>query len=133
MQLKNTMKKILNTLPEFYFMGMGLFWAIESYFASGAVNYIALLATWLLFLQVIYKNRIIGLIYGLAFGTFSGYMLLATISEFAKFETITSQALQLISAGSVLFGCGLAMAGIMVYKFATAKAKYDESVLTVTY
>lgn len=127
------MKKILNTLPEFYFMGMGLFWAIETYFSSGSVNYIALLATWLLFLQVIYKNRVIGLIYGLAFGAFSGYMLLATISEFMEFETITFQALQLISVGSVLFGGAVAMAGIMVYKFATAKVKYDESVLTVTY
>lgn len=127
------MKKILNTLPEFYFMGMGLFWAIESYFASGNVSYVALLATWLLFLQVIYKNRIIGLLYGFAFGLFSVYMLLATISEFREFETVTSRAVQLITVGSVLFGGATAMAAIMVHKFATAKVKYEETVLTVTY
>ncbi|AWH85265.1 hypothetical protein HYN59_09105 [Flavobacterium album] len=128
------MKKLLKFIPEIYFMGLGIFWVAENYFASGTLNYIALLLVWLLFLQFFYKNRILGLIYGVLLGFTSAFMILAVNSEVGGFETFTEQALQLQLVGWGVFGTGLIMAGTMVYKFATVKVNYDEeSVLTVTY
>jgi hypothetical protein len=122
------MKKTFNSIPELYFMGMGLFWAAENYFTSGTVNYFALLVTWLLFLQIIYKNRFIGLVYGVILTLFSAYMVLAVVSEFSE-----AKAFELIVVGGTLFATGVYMGALMVYKFAKAEAAYDESVLTVTY
>lgn len=128
------MKKLLKLLPEIYFMGVGIFWAAENYFASGTLNYIALLIVWLLFLQLFYKNRILGLTYGVALGFVSAFMILAVNSEVGDFETITAEALKLQLVGWGIFGAGIIMAGAMLYKFATVKVNYDEeSVLTVTY
>lgn len=126
------MRKTFGTLPELFFMGIGMFWIAESYFTFGNVNYFALLVTWLLFLQFFYKNRLAGLVYGIAFGSFSVYMLLAIISGY--YESVSALFITkstVLSAG--LFAIGIIMALAMVYKYVTAKASYDESVLTVTY
>ena len=126
------MKKILNTAPELYFISAGVFWTAEGFFSSGSINYIALLLTWLIFLQVLYKNRVAGIIYGLALTLGSAWMLMAVLSEFYQMAP-GSKALQLIVAGTGLFGLGTVMAVAMLYKYIKAKVNYDESVLTVTY
>lgn len=126
------MRKTFGALPELFFMGIGMFWIAESYFTLGSVNYFAMLITWLLFLQLFYKNRIAGLVYGIAFGSFSVYMLLTIITGYYESVTpfsITDSAIM----GAGLFATGIVMAVAMVYKYVTAKAGYDESVLTVTY
>ena len=126
------MKKFFNTAPELYFISAGVFWTAEGMFSSGSINYIALLVTWLLFLQVLYKNRVAGIIYGLALTLGSAWMLMAVLSEFYQMAP-GSKALQLIVAGTGLFGLGSVMAVAMLYKYIKAKVNYDESVLTVTY
>lgn len=126
------MKKIFNTAPELYFISAGVFWTAEGFFSNGSINYIALLVTWLLFLQVLYKNRVAGIIYGLALTLGSAWMLMAVLSEFYQMAP-GSKALQLIVAGTGLFGLGTVMAVAMLYKYIKAKVNYDESVLTVTY
>lgn len=126
------MRKTFGAFPELFFMGIGMFWMAESYFTLGSVNYFALLVTWLLFVQFFYKNRLAGLIYGIAFGSFSVYMLLSIIT--GNYESVSSlfiTDLAVLSAG--LFATGIVMSVAMVYKYVTAKAGYDESVLTVTY
>jgi hypothetical protein len=125
------MKKF-GIIPEFFFMGMGIFWSIESYFTLGSVNYFALLVTWLLFLQIFYKNRLAGLVYGTALGSFSVFMLLDVLSGYHELE-VASIATKFITIGVVLFSAGILMGIAMVYKYVTAKVNYDESVLTVTY
>ncbi len=128
------MKTLLKFIPELYFMGLGIFWAAENYFSGGVNNYFALLIVWLMFLQLFYKNRILGLIYGTVFGLASAYMVLAVNSEVGDFSKFTIEALQLQLVGWGIFGTALLMAGAMVYRFATEKYDYDEeSVLTVTY
>lgn len=128
------MKTLLKFIPEVYFMGLGIFWAAENYFSSGTINYIALLTVWLLFLQLFYKNRILGLIYGVALGMMSVFMILAVNSEVSEFESFTREALILQTVGWAIFVAGAAAGGAMIYKFAKAKTNYnDESVLTVTY
>lgn len=126
------MKKILRFLPELYFMGIGIFWAVENYTASGYKNYIAIMVVWLMFIQIIYQNRIVGLIYGNLTAIVSGYMLLATLSEFREFEGLSADSLLLLLFGFGLFLPGVAMGGAMIYKSVKAKQDYDESVLTVS-
>ena len=126
------MKKRFGIIPELFFMGMGMFWTIESFFTFGSVNYFALLVTWLLFLQIFYKNRLAGLIYGTALGSFSVYMLLAVTSEYHELEA-ASIAMQSTALGVVLFSTAILMGIAMVYKYVRTKVNYDESVLTVTY
>lgn len=126
------MKNRFGIIPELFFMGMGMFWAIESYFALGSVNYFALLVTWLLFLQIFYKNRLVGLLYGMALGSFSVYMLLAVTSEYHELES-ASISMESTAVGAVLFSAAILMGVAMVYKYVTTKVSYDESVLTVTY
>jgi len=126
------MRKTFGALPELFFMGVGMFWIAESYFTLGSVNYFAILVTWLLFLQLFYKNRLAGLVYGIAFGSFSVYMLLTIITGY--YESVTSFSItDSVILGAGLFATGIVMAVAMVYKYVTAKADYDESVLTVTY
>ncbi|WP_294824180.1 hypothetical protein [uncultured Flavobacterium sp.] len=128
------MKKLLKFIPEIYFMGLGIFWAVENYYAGKTINYIALLLVWLLFLQLFYKNRILGLVYGVILSCISAYMMLAVSSEAAELGDFTAEALNMQFAGWTIFGIGLIMSGIMVYRFATEKENYnEESVLTVTY
>ncbi len=123
------MKRILNNLPELYFIGLGTFWVTENYLSSGRINYIVLLVTWLVFLQVFYKNRVLGMIYGSAWGLISAYKIYVAITGVYDLQSTVLEAVQ---SGTV-FGIGLFMAIGMFYKYATAKEKYDESVLTVTF
>lgn len=126
------MRKTFGTFPELFFMGVGLFWIAESYFTMGSINYFAILVTWLLFVQFFYKNRLAGLIYGIAFGSFSVYMLLSLIAD--NGEAVSPLYVTNINAvDSVLFAVGIIMSVAMVYKYVTTKVDYDESVLTVTY
>jgi len=122
------MKKTFRTLPELFFMGMGMFWIAERYFTLGSVNYFALLITWLLFLQFFYKNRLAGLVYGLALGSFSVYRLISVISGHHEREMLTNSVL-----GAGLYSFAIIMATVMVYKYITSKVSYDESILTVTF
>ena len=127
------MKKIVTIVPELFFIALGAYWVAENYFASGHINYIALLVTWLLFLQIFYKNRVAGLVYGIVLGLVSAYMMLAVLSEFHEYETATPDAVRLLVFGGLLFGLGFLMGCAMVFKFAKAKAGYMESELTATY
>lgn len=125
------MKKVLRFLPELYFMGFGIFWAVENYAATGYKNYIAILMVWLMFIQIIYQNRIVGLIYGNITAIFSGYMLLATLSEFLDYDALSVDSVLLLLFGFGLFLPGVGMGAAMIYKSVKAKEDYDESVLTV--
>jgi hypothetical protein len=127
------MKKILHYVPELYFMGLGVFWAVENYTASGYKNYIAVSVVWLMFIQIIYQNRILGIIYGNIMAVFSIYMIGATISEFNQYDPVGIEAALVLLFGFGVFIPALTMAAGMIYKSLKAKQDYDESVLTVTY
>lgn len=122
--------RLLKMLPELFFMGLGTYWAIENYLASGHRNYIAVFFVWLLFLQLFYKNRILGLIYGIILTMISGMMSLAVISEYREFSPGDAEGVNLIAWGLVLFGVAIFMGLYMIYKYATAKEEYEDSVLT---
>jgi len=112
-------------------MGGGLFIIAEDYFTLGSVNYFALLFTWLLFLQFFYKNKIAGLAYGVALGSLSVFRLIEVIFGTSGSETAAAPLLSSTMI-AILATIGIFMAAIMVYKYVTAKVRYDESVLTTT-
>lgn len=127
------MKSLLTNLPEIFFISLGSAWAIENFYSEGSFNYIALLCVWLLLLQLIYKNKIIGIIYGNLLGLFSIYMLLAVYSEFSKFGYTNTDANILLGTGATVFSLGVFMAGKMLYKYFTTNKNYEDNALTISF
>ncbi|WP_297332912.1 hypothetical protein [Flavobacterium sp.] len=127
------MKRLFKNLPEIFFIGLGTAWAAENYLASGHINYIAILLSWLLFLQLIYKNRVAGIIYGNILGIFSLYMLGAVYSEFRDFETTTTEAWALLFFGISVFGTAVFMSGKMLYRYLTTNKKHAENEFTISF
>jgi hypothetical protein len=127
------MKLLFKNLPEIFFIGLGTAWAAENFFASGHINYIAILISWLLFLQLIYKNRVAGIVYSNILGIFSLYMLAAVYSEFRDFETITIEAWALLLFGISIFGTAAFMAGKMLYRYLTTNKKHAENEFTISF
>jgi len=127
------MKNLLKTLPEFYFLVLGIFWITGDYFSDGQINYFALLITWLIFLQVFYKNKVLGLIYGNLLALFSVYMLQSLSLAYIEFGEGSFQSLNMTIGGVGLFGIGLVMAILMIYNYVTAQTRFNENELTITY
>jgi len=118
------MKRIFN-FPEITLVGLGSYWIIEKYIEIGRISYITLLVTWLLFLQIIYKNRITGLLYGFMLGAVACYKLYST-SVLAE-EITTAKVIELF----VIFSLALVMSAAMLFKYAKTRENYGESILTV--
>jgi hypothetical protein len=122
------MKNITKAIPEIFFIGLGISWAIESYFGSGSINYVAMLLVWLMFLQLIYKNRIAGLGYGI---------VLAFASVYFIFQAYTGLNTGIAAENTTVWlgflGTSLVMAAGMLYNYATSKAMYSENELTISY
>ena len=127
------MKSLLTNLPEIFFIGLGGAWFIENLYSSDYVNYIALLIIWLLFLQLIYKNRLTGIIYANLLGVFSLYMLGAVYSEFLEFETIDTSAIMLLVVGGGIFGAGIFMAGRMLFNYLTTDKNHADNEFTISF
>lgn len=127
------MKKILNVVPELFFMGLGLYWLIDNYSDSGHINYLSILSVWLLFLQLIYKNRILGLIYGTIMAMVSGYLLLTVVSGFTLLPDVDTSAYRFLALGGGLFAASFIMAAGMLYKFAIARTSYSENEFTISF
>ena len=128
------MKKLLETIPEFYYIGLGALTIIYNYYSEGYSNYVALLVTWLIFLQVFYKHKLLGLIYGNVLALFSVYMLLNVVAEFRSDNSVSlMMATRQFSWGVLLYGLGLVMAVVMVYKYAVSQSRFNENELTITY
>lgn len=96
------MKKYLLVLPEFFIIALSIYWFLENYMGSGYVNYIALVVFVIVTFQVFLKNKIVGIMLGSILFLFGLYMVLAVLSEFRKFTTFDSSAIQLIVVGFLI-------------------------------
>lgn len=110
--MKNKLKftKFVRTqLPLIYFIcaAIALFYG-ENY------NYVTLGIILILIIQLIIKNKIVGISLGILISIISFVMFLAVISEFNDFEAVSTNALQLITIGSLLTLSGLSMGIIMI-------------------
>ena len=112
--MKNIKRRTLQ-LPEYL-----LITAVVFYWSSAGliVNPIAIGLIIVLILQIIFKNRIVGIIIPSILILASFYMLLALMSEFNEFPTFNSDAKELLFVGLSYFISTIIVSGIMVYKYA---------------
>ena len=110
------MKKYLLLLPEFFIMLLSIYWFLENYLGSGHINYFAIVVFIIVTLQLFIKNKILGIILGSIFFLFGLYMVLAVLSEFKKFTTVDSAAIELISVGFLICFLLIASSIGMFYK-----------------
>lgn len=125
------MKNILKVIPETSFIGLSLYWALDDFLTDSNINYVAILAAWLLFLQLIYKNRVAGIFYGAAICSMSLFMVINVIGEFSGIAT--AQSMLLVNFYGIMFTLTTIMSGFMLVKYVKAQSNYKESVFTVTY
>ena len=107
-------KTFILQLPEYLLITAVLFY----WFSTGlAVNYIAI-GLIVLILQIIFKNRIVGIIIPIILVMICLYMLLALMSEFKEFLTFSSDAKELLFVGLSYFISTIIISGVMIYKYA---------------
>ena len=108
-------KTFILQLPEYLLIAAVLFY----WFSTGlAVNYIAIGLIIVLILQIIFKNRIVGIIIPSILVMICLYMLLALMSEFKEFLTFSSDAKELLFVGLSYFISTIIISGFMIYKYA---------------
>ena len=108
-------KTFILQLPEYLLIAAVLFY----WFSTGlAVNYIAIGLIIVLILQIIFKNRIVGIIIPSILVMICLYMLLALMSEFKEFLTFSSDAKELLFVGLSYFISTIIISGVMIYKYA---------------
>lgn len=86
--------------------------------AGWGLNPIAIGLLLLLGIQLIFQNKIFGLILPLLLTLACLYMILALISEFNEFENINQEARQLLFIGLTYFIITIAVSGFMFFKYA---------------
>lgn len=125
------MKNTFRIIPEVFFIVLSLYWAFNNFMSDSSINYVAVLAAWLLFLQLIYKNRIAGVFYGAAICSMSLFMVVNVIGEFT--DIATSHSMFLVNFYGILFTLTTIMSGFMMVKYIKAENNYKESIFTITY
>jgi len=114
----SNIKIFILQLPEYLLIAAVVFY----WFSAGlAVNYIAIGLIMVLILQIIFKNRIVGIIIPSILIMICLYMLLALMSEFNEFLTFNSDAKELLFVGLSYFISSIIVSLIMIYKYAILK------------
>lgn len=108
------MKLILLKLPEFYLIVLA---TLSCYTPPFSFNPIVIGLVAIAFLQIVFKNKITGLIIAGILLLINLFMFFALISELKEFTTSNSDTIQLLFGGLLFLGLNLFMAAIMVYKY----------------
>ncbi len=88
------------------------------WFSSGyALNPIAIVLISGLIFQIVFKNRIVGIIIPSLLIMASLYMLLALLSELHEFPTFNADALRLLLIGSSYLTTIMVVSGLMIDKY----------------
>lgn len=109
------LKQITLQIPEFLLLAAVIFYWGS---AGWGVNYIAIVLLVVLILQIIFKNRIIGIIIPSLLTLASLFLILAVISEFKEFPSVNAEAMKLLLVGLVYFSSTILVSGVMFYKYA---------------
>lgn len=110
-------KKYLLLIPEILIMLLSAYWFLDNYLGRGVINPFALGVFLILLAQVIFQNKFIGMFMATITSLFSLYMVLAVISEFREFPTVTAEAMRLLLFGLLFCMLLFASSIIMIYKF----------------
>lgn len=107
-------KRILLKFPEYYLIVLTF---LAGYKPPFFINPIAIGLIVILILQIIYKNKITGIVIAGFFAVINVYMLLALISEFSEFPTLNADALQLLLGGLLLIVLNLFVSAVMIFSY----------------
>jgi len=110
------MKRYLLLLPEILIIALSIFWFIDNYAPSGYINYYTIAVFLVVTLQLFIKNKILGILLGSIFFLFGLYMVLAVVSEFKKFTSFNTSAIQLAGVGFLICFVLIASSIGMFYK-----------------
>lgn len=112
------MKSILFKIPEYYLILIAI---LAGYTPPIYVNPVFIGIVAILILQLIFKNRIAGLLLGSLFFLINLFFLGAVLSEFNEFTTVNLSTKQLLFVGIVIWMVNAAVSLIMVYKYAAKR------------
>ncbi|MES2809934.1 MAG: hypothetical protein V4619_14990 [Bacteroidota bacterium] len=113
----NNLKAHLGRFAEYYFMVM-LF--LAGYTPPFTVMVPVIILIGIFGMQLIFKNRALGLTIGILIGLINLYMVFAMISELSHFKTFDASAQKLLYIGSSVFLLNFIMAGFMINKYVAA-------------
>lgn len=111
--MKN-INRILAILPECYLIILVF---LYGYTPPISINPIAIGLLLILILQMIFKNRVAGIIIATLLILVNLFMLFAGIAEFNEFSTFNDGAKQLLFVGLSLFIVNLAASAVMIVKY----------------
>ncbi len=107
-------KLILPKLTEYYLIVLVL---LSGYTPPFLFNPLSIGIAAVLILQIIFKNKITGLLIAGLFAVINLYMTFALISELSEFTSFSIKARNLLLGGLSLIILNFVVAGIMIYKY----------------
>ncbi|WP_262732708.1 hypothetical protein [Gaetbulibacter sp. NE] len=115
----NNFKKIILEIPEYFLIASVIFY----WFSTGlTLNYIAITLIAGLILQIIFKNKVVGISIPSLLIVISLYMILAVLSEVSEFPSFNTEAQTLLLVGLLYFIATIVISIIMIYKYAVIKS-----------
>lgn len=113
-------KKIILNLPEYLLIAAVIFYWMS---AGLVINYIAIALILGIVLQMIFKNRVVGVVIPCLMILVCLYMILALISEVREFPSFNSDAQTLLFVGLLYFILTILASVIMLVKYGTLSTK----------
>lgn len=113
-------RKIVLNLPEYLLIVAVIFYWMS---AGLVINYIAIGLLTAIILQIIFKNKIIGIIVPTLLLMICMYMILALLSEVREFPSFNSEAKTMLFVGLSYFLSTILFSLIMIYKYAVSPTK----------
>jgi len=107
-------RHLLLQLPELYLITIIL---LAGYSTPFSFTPFVLVVAFVILLQVIFNNRISGLIIASLLFLLNLYFLGALLSEFQEFETFNMGAKKMLAVGIPLWFINLGVSGVMFYKY----------------
>jgi uncharacterized membrane protein len=108
------MKASLFKVPEYYLLILLL---LAGYTSPFSFNPIFGIGAVILLLQIVFRNRIAGLVIGSLFFLGNLYFLGALLSEFAEFSSMTGSAASLLLMGLLIWTTNLLASVGMLYNY----------------
>jgi putative effector of murein hydrolase LrgA (UPF0299 family) len=119
------MKNLLLKLPEFYFLVLIFLAGYTSAF-SIAPFYIVLMIV--LILQIIFKNKVSGLLIGGLIFFCNLFFLVALLSEFKEFTEFDIEAQKLLFVGFSVWIVNIIASGTMMYRYVKIKTRSSQMI-----
>lgn len=107
-------KAFFLSLPEYLLIAAVLFYWMS---AGVVINFIAIGLIIAVVLQIIFKNKVIGILVPVVFIMISLYMILALLSEVGEFPSFNAEAKTMLFVGLSYFITTIFFSLVMIYKY----------------